>query len=568
MHTRYLDLHMLEHRPPSCLNRDQHNVPKTMTVGNAKRIMVPAQTQRRPLRLALEDTLEEPATRTRYLPPHVAQALRAEGWPEDLAHFAAGQIARSATAKGLETDPKNGHRTNAMLLVAADSIVEDLAKLCTDHRAALEKGLARLQKKEPDDSDDPKPGRRKPPALLPTDKVAACLSRPTATIHLFGRMLAGLTDADVPSAVQTAPALTTHKSDLQPDFVTAVDDWLGTGDRGSAFMDTSFLTSGVFYRFTTVNLTDLTRKLDGDQNQALRLTGLFMRAAIMTVLPAKQTSTAPHTVPEPGRLRRPRRPPRHLRQRLRTARASSPPRRLPHPQLPRPGHLRRHHAPADRNQRPRRARLRHRPDRRGSPPRHPARQLRSPHRRSPHQRGRRSHRPNAGGRRVSALLLRLAGPLAAFGTSAAFHDRDTAPHPTRSALIGMFANCAGRAPRAPYLPLHRAARPALLPEPGIPSSASTGPAPPTPTSTPSAAATRATNSRAPAAAPSALRRSPPSSPTATISPTRSSPSPSPAPPPPADHRRPPPPPPQRPFLAAAPASPPNPSSWPPPFPTP
>ncbi|CAM5694298.1 type I-E CRISPR-associated protein Cas7/Cse4/CasC [Streptomyces chartreusis] len=61
-------------------------------------------------------------------------------------------------------------------------------------------------------------------------------------------MLARLTDADVPSAVQTAPALTTHKSDLQPDFVTAVDDWLGTGDRGSAFMDTSFLTSGASYR--------------------------------------------------------------------------------------------------------------------------------------------------------------------------------------------------------------------------------------------------------------------------------------------------------------------------------
>jgi len=298
MHTRYLDIHMLEHRPPSCLNRGEHDVPKTMTVGNAKRIMVPAQTQRRQWRLAIEDTLEERAARTRDLLLRVAEALCVENWPKDLAHFAAGQIARSATAKGLDTDPAQGHRTKALLLVAADSIVEDLATVCTDHRAALEKGLARLQKKEPDDSADPKQSRGKPPALLPTDKVAACLIRPTATIHLFGRMLAGLTDADVPSAVQTAPALTTHKSDLQPDFVTAVDDWLGAGDRGSAFMDTSFLTSGVFYRFTTVNLTDLTRKLDGDQNQALRLAGLFMRAAIMTVLPAKQTSTAPHTVPD------------------------------------------------------------------------------------------------------------------------------------------------------------------------------------------------------------------------------------------------------------------------------
>ncbi|WP_079052141.1 type I-E CRISPR-associated protein Cas5/CasD, partial [Streptomyces regalis] len=50
---------------------------------------------------------------------------------------------------------------------------------------------------------------------------------------------------------------------------------------------------------------------------------------------------------------------------------------------------------------------------------------------------------------MNGMLLRIAGPLAAFGTSAAFHDRDTAPHPTRSALIGMFAACAGRErPRA------------------------------------------------------------------------------------------------------------------------
>jgi CRISPR system Cascade subunit CasD len=45
---------------------------------------------------------------------------------------------------------------------------------------------------------------------------------------------------------------------------------------------------------------------------------------------------------------------------------------------------------------------------------------------------------------MSGLLLRLAGPLASYGTSAAFHDRDTAPHPTRSALTGMFAASAGR----------------------------------------------------------------------------------------------------------------------------
>lgn len=54
----------------------------------------------------------------------------------------------------------------------------------------------------------------------------------------------------------------------------------------------------------------------------------------------------------------------------------------------------------------------------------------------------------------TGLLLRLAGPLSAFGTTAAFHHRDTAAHPTRSALIGMFAAAAGRTQTEVLSPHH------------------------------------------------------------------------------------------------------------------
>lgn len=54
------------------------------------------------------------------------------------------------------------------------------------------------------------------------------------------------------------------------------------------------------------------------------------------------------------------------------------------------------------------------------------------------------------------LLLRLAGVLSAYGTDTAFTRRDTQPHPTRSALIGMFAAAAGR-------PRHQALDPLDLP---------------------------------------------------------------------------------------------------------
>ncbi|MDX3077862.1 type I-E CRISPR-associated protein Cas5/CasD [Streptomyces sp. MI02-7b] len=54
---------------------------------------------------------------------------------------------------------------------------------------------------------------------------------------------------------------------------------------------------------------------------------------------------------------------------------------------------------------------------------------------------------------MNGLLLRLAGPLMAFGEHALFHYRDTAPFPTRSALIGMLAAAAGR-PRSHALDPH------------------------------------------------------------------------------------------------------------------
>ncbi|MEU6091032.1 type I-E CRISPR-associated protein Cas7/Cse4/CasC [Streptomyces sp. NPDC047085] len=298
MPDRFIDLHITEHRPPSCLNRGEYNEPKTFTIGNAPRATVSSQNQRRNWRKELEGELDEPTARTRLLPPRVAQALREADWPADLAHFAAGQVARSATGKGLETNPKEDHRTQAMLLVAASSIVDDLAAICSRNRPALEKGLAELLAAKDDPTGKKHGAKKPPPPLLPVKEVAECLTRRTATIGLFGRMLAGLNDADVTSAVQTAPAFTTHSSDLQPDFFTACEDWPAPGDRGSAHLDTTFLTTGVFYRFTTVNLTDLTRNLNDDHHEAQRLLGLFIRAFILTVPQAKKTSTAPHTVPD------------------------------------------------------------------------------------------------------------------------------------------------------------------------------------------------------------------------------------------------------------------------------
>lgn len=284
---RYVDLHVLQDIPASCLNRGEYNEPKTLMMGNSRRAALSSQCVKRADRHDLESLLSEPAARTRRLPPRLTAALRAAGWPEDLARFAAAQIPRSATAEGMATDPRAEDRTLAMLFLPADRVIDDLAALCARHRPALEKGMAKEAK-----------STTKLAAYLPTADVVSLLCQRTASISLFGRFLAGLADAHVDGAVQMAWAFTTHTCDLQPDFYTAQDDWAEAGEAASAHLDTAYLSAGVFYRYTSVNLTELTENLDGDTAQAIALLGAFTDVFISTLPKAKKNSTAPHTLPD------------------------------------------------------------------------------------------------------------------------------------------------------------------------------------------------------------------------------------------------------------------------------
>ncbi|MFI9764979.1 type I-E CRISPR-associated protein Cas7/Cse4/CasC [Streptomyces sp. NPDC051963] len=293
---RYIDLHALHPVPASLLNRGEDDEPKTLLLGGSVRAMVSSQSWKRPIRLDMEEQLDEHAVRTRRLPLLVAEALREADWPEDLAAYAGAQVARSANSEGLKTEEAQGGITSALLYMPRD-VVAEMTDLCQEHRTALEE--ARIQ--EAAAADKPKKSRKKkgegPPAVLPTAKVAALIRRRTATINLFGRMLAELSGAQVDGAVQMAHAFSVHQSDPQPDYFTTVEDWPAAGASGSAHLQTSFFTSGILYRYATVNLTELVRNLGGDEKQALNLLGLFTEAFIETMPRAKKTSTAPHTLP-------------------------------------------------------------------------------------------------------------------------------------------------------------------------------------------------------------------------------------------------------------------------------
>ncbi|MFJ3902469.1 type I-E CRISPR-associated protein Cas7/Cse4/CasC [Streptomyces sp. NPDC090025] len=277
---RYIDVHILQTLPYSNVNRDDLGSPKTVIYGGTTRTRVSSQSWKRPTRHAVEAAIGQKARRTRRIPLRVAKILTEErGWPEDLAELAGVQIIRSAESK-LDLDD---NATTASLLFLPDEAAGLLADIADKHRDVLEKALGTKAASKPQ---------------LPKDAIHEILRSRNGSIALFGRMLAEIPGAGVDGAVQVAHAFTTHATSVQADFFTAVDDideW--ASDAGSAHMNTAEYSSGVFYRYATLDLADLTRNT-GDPVTARELAEAFLTEFIRSMPPAKKNSTAPHTFPD------------------------------------------------------------------------------------------------------------------------------------------------------------------------------------------------------------------------------------------------------------------------------
>ncbi|MEV8363746.1 type I-E CRISPR-associated protein Cas7/Cse4/CasC [Streptomyces niveus] len=277
---RFLDLHILQTLPFSNVNRDDLGSPKTVTYGGTTRTRVSSQAWKRPTRLAVEEQIGERAHRTRRLPLQIIKALTERGWPADLAELAGAQVIRSTETK-LALD--KGDQATASLLFLPDTAVESLAAIAEENKDTLEKALGK---------------RTAEKALLPKEPIHKVLTSQNGSIALFGRMLAEIPGAGVDGAVQVAHAFTTHSTSVQADFFTAVDDidqW--ATDAGSAHMNTGEYSSGVFYRYATLDLAALAKNTGGTR-MARELASAFASAFIHSLPAAKKTSTAPHSVPD------------------------------------------------------------------------------------------------------------------------------------------------------------------------------------------------------------------------------------------------------------------------------
>jgi CRISPR system Cascade subunit CasC len=108
----------------------------------------------------------------------------------------------------------------------------------------------------------------------------------------FGKLQLG-TDA----ACQVAHAISTHKSGVEFDFYTAVDDLLPHGETGAGMMGTIEFNSACFYRYANVNLEELKKNLGDNENLTVDTFEAFIRASVEAVPTGKQTSMAAQNPP-------------------------------------------------------------------------------------------------------------------------------------------------------------------------------------------------------------------------------------------------------------------------------
>ncbi|MFJ8477673.1 type I-E CRISPR-associated protein Cas7/Cse4/CasC [Kitasatospora sp. NPDC094011] len=283
---RFLDIHVVQSVPFANLNRDDTNSIKTVRYGDTERTRVSSQSWKRAVREYFQNSLGEQALRTRRIGARVTRLLEeVHGWPAHLAQRAGQHVAAGSSIKFETVKDSPVITTNAMVYVP-ETAVADLAALAEQHRDDLEG--AKDIKKTSDRS------------VLPKDAIDAILRSRNGVINLFGRMLAEVDDAGVDGAVQVAHALTTHGTDVELDYFSAVDDVTSAwGDStGSAHMGHTEFSAGVFYRYATIDLADLEDNLGGDRDSARQLAAGFAEAFILSLPRAKKTATAPHTIPD------------------------------------------------------------------------------------------------------------------------------------------------------------------------------------------------------------------------------------------------------------------------------
>ena len=261
----YVDFHVVQTVPPSCVNRDDTGRPKTAFYGGANRARVSSQSWKHAMRLMFNElfTSEELGYRTMHDVDLIANEIKKLDSSFD-DEIAVKEAIKAMNSAGVKINEKKDNKTGALFFISAVQ-ANNLAQLVISGEKD-----AKLYKQ----------------ALKET---------PSVDIALFGRMVADDADLNVDAASQVAHSISTHAVQNEYDYFTAVDDCSPEDSAGAGHLGTTEFNSSTLYRYATVNVAQLKKSIGVSVAEVIKG---FAEAFICSMPTGKQNSYANRTYPD------------------------------------------------------------------------------------------------------------------------------------------------------------------------------------------------------------------------------------------------------------------------------
>lgn len=263
MNRFFIDFHILQTVPPSCINRDDTGSPKTARYGGTTRARVSSQSWKHAMRKCFKDEAPfETGVRTKMVIDAVSKEILALS--SDLPQEKAQKMAEDAL-KNAGVGIKDANKGADALFFMSPKQAKNLAELSV--QGVKEKEVYR----------------------------EALSKDPAFDIALFGRMVASDPSLNYDAAAQVAHAISTHTVRNEYDYFTAVDDCAPKDNAGAGHLGTVEYNSSTLYRYATVNVCELAAKLGADTAGIVRA---FAEAFCKSMPTGKQNTFANRTMPD------------------------------------------------------------------------------------------------------------------------------------------------------------------------------------------------------------------------------------------------------------------------------
>lgn len=265
MNKLFVDFHVIQTVPPSCVNRDDTGSPKTAVYGGVKRARVSSQSWKHAMRDMFQEYFDasELGLRTVKIVQMLADAIALQDTSKSEEDSL--KLARDIV-KAMDLKTEKNDDLQALFFLGTQQC-KNLAALALS---------GNLDKKN----------------------LKKTLGEGHAVdIALFGRMVAADPTLNCDASSQVAHSISTHAVTSEFDYFTAIDDLKAEDTAGATMIGTVEFNSSTLYRYATIAVHELFDQLGKDTNATTKAVVEFARAFTLSMPTGKQNTFANYTPP-------------------------------------------------------------------------------------------------------------------------------------------------------------------------------------------------------------------------------------------------------------------------------